>query len=99
MANYTTTTMRRISVLSTERQALWAKSGRGERLTEAERGRLIDIRADLDDLWKLRRQEKATARAGDQASVLDSSVVRSPSPARQDRRRGRAERRAASLFR
>jgi hypothetical protein len=58
-----TSTLGRIAALATERQALWAKAGRGERLTEAERGRLTDIHHRLDQLWDLRRQEKAMARA------------------------------------
>ena len=47
------TTIAQIAALYAEQQALWAKAGR---LTEAEQGRLIDIRHQLERLWNCRRQ-------------------------------------------
>jgi hypothetical protein len=83
-----TSTLGSIITLAAEQQALWAKVGRGEKLTTAEQGRLVDIRGRLERLWNQRRLEKAHAKA------------HRPDSARawrrdHNNRSGRAERRAA----
>lgn len=64
MAHCTTPrdTLNSIVFLSGEQQRLWAKGGGSEKLSEAERGRLIDIRRRLAELWDLRRLQLARAR-------------------------------------
>jgi hypothetical protein len=54
--------LKQISALDNERQTLWKRAGRGERLNSAEIARLRQIPYLLDTLWDERRRELAWLR-------------------------------------
>lgn len=64
MPAVTTPTLERIMDLEAERAQLYARFGERRYLDRRERERLIRIRADLAQLWELRRQERAGAPEG-----------------------------------
>jgi hypothetical protein len=51
-----TPALARITALHQERRALWDRAGK---LSQADRGRLLDIAAELESLWNKRRLEIA----------------------------------------
>ena len=84
-----TPALARIAALHQERRALW---DRGGKLSQAERGRLLDIAAELESLWNRRRLEMA----GFDAERLPDVIVHDYEPdarrTRWARGRGRTKR-------
>lgn len=75
-----TPTLRRIAELEAERSQLYARTSQ-RWLNDLERGRLIDIRQELDRAWERRRAEKASA-------SVEHTITIVRSPASWDNRRG-----------
>jgi hypothetical protein len=91
-----TPTLARITALHQERRALWDRAG-GEAtgrspLSEADRGRLLDIAAELESLWNKRRMEQAGVDTYHLPDVIVHGYEPDARRTRWTRRRGRAER-------
>jgi hypothetical protein len=90
-----TSALDRIMALTMERGALWAKASSGQKLTDAERGRLLDIHDLLEALWTQRRQEKAGIEPGSTPDIV-VPAQETYRGARSTYRRGRAKRQAGA---
>jgi hypothetical protein len=84
-----TPTLARILALYEEQRALW---GRTRRLSEADRGRLLDIAVELESLWNKRRMELAGIDAERLPAVVVHPFEADARRTRWTRGRGRAKR-------
>jgi hypothetical protein len=69
----------RINALADEEHQLYERAGTDGGPDDATRERLAQVRAELDQLWDLRRQREARAAAGkdpDEAQPRDPGTVR-----------------------